>query len=280
MPPALQQLIDRVGGQRRAMMIGVGVVAALAIFGVSRWATAPTWVQPFSGMSLETVGTVTQKLDEEGIPYQLEGGGARLLVQERDVARVRVSLAKQGLPEAGRPGMELFDQPSWGMTDFTQRINYRRALEGELERTIGKMRGIEAAQVHLAMNESSLRSANRPAEASVVLKLRDGSTPPAEVVQGIAHLVASSVDALQSDQRLRARRGGAAALGAERARLRHLADEPAALGAARDRGAPGEQGRATAGAGGRGRQRAGAGRGRGQLRPRRAHGGAVDPDRR
>src|SRR6185437_6741351 len=123
MPPVLQQLIERAGGQRRAMMIGVGVVAALLIFGASRWATAPTWVQPFSGMSLQTVGTVTQKLDEEGIPYRLEAGGTQLLVQESDVARVRVSLAKQGLPEAGRPGLELFDQPSWGMTDFAQRIN-------------------------------------------------------------------------------------------------------------------------------------------------------------
>ena len=58
------------------------------------------------------------------------------------------------MPDAGRPGLELFDQPSWGMTDFTQRINYRRALEGELERTIGEMRGIETAKVHIAMQES------------------------------------------------------------------------------------------------------------------------------
>jgi flagellar M-ring protein FliF len=86
------------------------------------------------------------------------------------------------------------------MTDFTQRINYRRALEGELERTIGKMRGVEAAQVHLAMQEGSVfRAPDKPLEASVVIKLANGDTPAPDVVSGISHLVASSVDGLQSE---------------------------------------------------------------------------------
>jgi flagellar M-ring protein FliF len=99
---------------------------------------------------------------------------------------------------AGRPGLELFDQPSWGMTDFTQRINYRRALEGELERTIGKMRSVESAQVHLVMHETDgFAAQSRPTEASVVLKTKRRND--AEIVKGIAHLVASSVDGLTSD---------------------------------------------------------------------------------
>jgi flagellar M-ring protein FliF len=201
MPPVLESLIERLGGQRRAMLVGVGVAAALLIFGLSRWATAPTWVPLFTGLPLETVGDVTQRLDDEGVPFRLERGGAEVLVPASDVARARVRLAKDGLPSAGRPGLELFDQPSWGMTDFSQRINYRRALEGELERTIGKMRGVENAQVHLAMQETSgFRAANRAAEASVVLRLRNGATPTPDVVQGIAHLVASSVDGLTSDK--------------------------------------------------------------------------------
>ena len=201
MPPILHQLIDRVGGRQRALMLGAGLAAALLIFALSRWATRPDWVPLYTGLPLETVGTVTQKLEEAQIPFRLENGGGELRVPATSLAQARVLLAKEGLPETGRPGLELFDQPSWGMTDFSQRINYRRALEGELERTIGKMRGVESAQVHLALQETrSFRTPDRPAEASVVLRLRSGQAPPADVVQGIAHLVASSVDGLESER--------------------------------------------------------------------------------
>jgi flagellar M-ring protein FliF len=181
------------------MLLTVGVFVAAAIFGISKWATAPDWVPAFTNQPVETVGLMTDKLAAAGIGYQLGAGGSQILVGSNDVARARVELAKAGLPTAGRPGMELFDQPSWGMTDFTQRINYRRALEGELERTIGKMTGVQSAQVHLALHEqSTFRSQEKPANASVVIKT--GGAPPAQdVVQGIAHLVASSVDGVTAD---------------------------------------------------------------------------------
>jgi flagellar M-ring protein FliF len=197
--PTLEQLIDRVGGLRRAVILMAGVLMVAAILGLSHWATRPSWVPVFTGLPLETIGEVTQQLEEAGIEYRLEQGGSALLVSTDDVARARVLLAQQGLPSAGRPGLELFDQPSWGMTDFAQRINYRRALEGELERTIGKMRGVESAQVHLAIHEtSSFRTTNRPSEASVVLKLRSGASAAPDMVQGIGHLVASSIDGVES----------------------------------------------------------------------------------
>jgi flagellar M-ring protein FliF len=199
MPDALQQLVTRLGGVRRAMIAGAGLLAIVGIYGISRIVTAPTWVPVLSGVALETVGQLTDRLDQAAVVYKLERGGADILVSATDLARARVVLARNGLPNGGRPGLELFDQPSWSMTDFTQRINYRRALEGELERTIGKMRGVEGAQVHLAIHETStFRSATTPGEASVVLKVR-GDTPSREVVEGISHLVASSVDGLTSD---------------------------------------------------------------------------------
>lgn len=197
----IEQLIERIGGRQRALFLAVGLGAALVIFGLSRWATAPTYVPAFTGLPLESVGLVTDKLGEAGIPFRLDGGGTTVLVPATDMARARVALAREGgMPAAGRPGMEIFDQPSWGMTDFTQRINYRRALEGELERTIGEMAGVEKAKVHLALHEgSTFRAPDRPAEASVVLRLRSGQSPGRDVVQGIAHLVSSSVDGIKSD---------------------------------------------------------------------------------
>lgn len=200
-PESLTPLIEKVGGKQRAALLIVGVVVAASIFGVSRWATAPQWAPAFTNMPMESVSEMTDKLQQSGIPFKLEKGGTEILVNEKDLARARVTLAKDGLPTKGRPGLELFDQPSWGMTDFTQRINYRRALEGELERTIGQMRGVEAAQVHLALHEqSNFRRQDKPANASVVLKT-SGTVPPSpEVVQGIAHLVAGSVDGLTSDR--------------------------------------------------------------------------------
>ncbi len=201
MPDGLREFIERLGGWRRLATIGVGLGAVGLIVGVSRWATAPAFVPMFSSVSLEESAKITEGLTQAGIPFRYERGGADVLVAMQDLPRARVAVAKDGsLPNAGRPGMELFDQPAYAMTDFTQRINYRRALEGELERTIGKMRGVESALVHLAIHETStFRSAATPATASVVLKLRNGEDPPADVVRGIAQLVAASVDRLESE---------------------------------------------------------------------------------
>jgi len=198
MSDLLAPLSNLLGGGRRVLVLVIGVAAAGLIFAVSQWAGAPTWVPAFVGVPLEGVTQMTDKLDQAGVKYKLERGGADIMVAVADLAKARVALAKGGIPMAGRPGLELFDQPSWGMTDFTQRINYRRALEGELERTIGKMRSVESAQVHLVMHETDgFAAQSRPTEASVVLKTK-GETDT-EIVKGIAHLVASSVDGLTSD---------------------------------------------------------------------------------
>lgn len=200
MPESIRNLVERAGGERRLLLIAVGVAAVVGLWALGRWAAEPAWVPLFPGMPLESVAQVTPKLDEASIQYQLAAGGGQVQVRENDLARARVLLARDGFPAKGRPGFELFDQPSWGMTDFTQRINYRRALEGELERTISQMRGIASAQVHLALQEATpFKSEQRPEQASVVVKLNSGDRPAADVVEGIASLVASSVDGLTTD---------------------------------------------------------------------------------
>jgi flagellar M-ring protein FliF len=202
MPETLRDLIDRYGRRRSAIIAAIGVLTLLAIIGLSRWATAPAWVPLMPDMTVDEVAAVAAVLDENGVRYTLRAGGSRLEVADADLARARVLLAQNGgLPQRGAPGFELFDRPSWGMTDFTQRINYRRALEGELERTIGRMDGVEAAQVHLAMNEtSSFRARGQDAAASVVLTLRSNTRPTADFVEGIASLVSSSVGNLAPDR--------------------------------------------------------------------------------
>src|SRR5438045_2048903 len=116
----LNSFFDRIGGPRRAMAIVIGLAAAGIIIGFSHWASQPTWVAAFTGVPIESVAQLQDKLDQAGIRYRLERGGADIMVAAPDLAKARVALAKDGgMPNAGRPGLELFDQPSWGMTEFT-----------------------------------------------------------------------------------------------------------------------------------------------------------------
>jgi flagellar M-ring protein FliF len=185
---------------RRWVAIALTAVCAAGIWGVSRWASAPTYVPLYRGLELKDVGAVTDGLQKNGIRFRLDGGGTDVMVPIADVARARVSLAKDGLPASGRPGLELFDKPSWGMTDFTQRVTFQRAIEGELARTIMSLQGIERAEVHLVLPaQSPLRRLEHAAGASVVLTLKSGVTLSAETVQGITYIVSNSVEQLAPD---------------------------------------------------------------------------------
>jgi flagellar M-ring protein FliF len=185
------------GGTRRFVGLAIIAGALVLLWSASRWAAGPDYVTLYRDLELSSASGVTESLAKAGVRYRLASGGTEVLVPTEDVPRARVLLAKDGLPANGRPGMELFDKPTWGMTDFTQRITYRRALEGELARTIGTLRGVERAQVHLALPESSpLRKLERPAEAAVVLTVRPGVILSPDIVQGVAYLVSNSVEQL------------------------------------------------------------------------------------
>jgi flagellar M-ring protein FliF len=197
MNPLLESITSRFGGPRQTAIIAIGLVIAAGVYYVSQWATRPVMVPLFANVPVESVKAMTDKLQEAGIVHELDAAGTTILVQSQDVARARVDLAAGELPGGGRPGLELFDKPSWGMTDFTQKVNYRRALEGELERTIGKMQNVKTVQVHLALEDEQLFTQNqRPSKASVTLSMSNGNPPASETVQGIASLVASSVGGL------------------------------------------------------------------------------------
>jgi flagellar M-ring protein FliF len=133
------------------------------------------------------------------VPYTLEDGGKTILVPKSQIYELRLSLAGEGLPQSSVIGYEIFDRTNLGVSDFVQKVNYRRALEGELARTILGLEEVEGARVHLVIPEKALfKEDEKPATASVVLKLRSGTPLKKDAIQGIAHLVSSSVEGLDA----------------------------------------------------------------------------------
>lgn len=160
-----------------------------------------TWMQKadfqllYSNLSEEDAGLIIQKLKDMKIPYRTSGDG--IMVPADKVYELRLQLATQGLPQGGGVGFEVFDKTNFAMTDFVQKLNYRRALQGELARTIRALSEVEQSRVHISVPERSLfsREDERP-KASVLVKLKQGRRLSEGQVQGIVHLVASSVEGL------------------------------------------------------------------------------------
>ena len=141
-----------------------------------------------------------RKLKADNVPYQLGDGGRSVSVPVERVDELRLQFASDGLPSSGRIGFEIFDRTAFGTTEFLEHVNYRRALEGELGRTIRSLSEVASARVHIAMAKDSLFvDQDQPAKASVVLKLKANRPLAPATVRGIAGLVASSVEALRPE---------------------------------------------------------------------------------
>jgi len=153
----------------------------------------------YSGLQPEEAQFIARTLAAENVPYEISTDGTSLRVPANKVDSVRLELASQGLPQTGRLGLELFDKPNWGGSDFAEKVNYQRALEGELERTIRAIRQVQSARVHLVMPHDSLFSEReREAKGSVVVKLREGRLAD-NAIRSITYLVASAVDNLRPE---------------------------------------------------------------------------------
>ncbi len=197
---AWNQILERTGGNRRLVLAGAAVVAVVLVWGVAHWASEPVYVTLYKDLEFADVARIGKILDDAGVPHRLGPEGKEVLVPVSEAPHARVAVAEDGHPVGGRPGLELFDKPSWGMTDFAQRVTYQRALEGELARTILAIRGIERAQVHLALPAPSLlRGSDQNARASVVLTLDPGTTLAPEAVQGVVYVVSNSVEQLSPE---------------------------------------------------------------------------------
>jgi flagellar M-ring protein FliF len=183
--------------------ITIGVVAALVttgIYALVYWHKESDFKPLFTGLAPEDAAAIVQKLKESGVDYRLPEAGGAVLVPSARVAEMRLNLAAAGLPKTGRIGFELFDKTNLGATEFTEHINYRRALEGELERSISCLAEVELARVHITFPKDSVfLDSQQPAKASVLIKIRPGSHLSAQNVQAINHLVASAVEGLSPD---------------------------------------------------------------------------------
>lgn len=181
--------------KKKLMVLAVLVFALTSMILIFTWVQRADYQALYSQLSEEDAGLIIQKLKEQKIPYKTEVG--KILVPSDKVHEIRLNLASQGLPQGGGVGFELFDKTSFTMTDFVQKVNYRRALQGELSRTIRAFSEVEQCRVHISVPEKSLftRNDERP-KASVLVKFKQGRSLTQGQVQGIVHLVASSVEGL------------------------------------------------------------------------------------
>ncbi len=200
--PLFEQIAQWIGSpaKGRNVLIGVVLLCSLGGFGgLIYWNSQPEYQVLFSNLSQEDAGEMVAKLKEKKVPFQLSAEGSSILVTKEQVYDTRLSLAAEGLPKGGGVGFEVFDRTNLGATDFVQKLNYQRALQGELSRTIRQIKEIEHARVHIVTPKESLfvEDQKRPT-ASVLIKTRSGMRLEASQVEGIVHLVASAVEGLDS----------------------------------------------------------------------------------
>ncbi len=187
---------------RSKLLALAGLAALIAIVAASvLWSRQPDYRVLFSNLSDKDGGSVIASLTQMNVPYRFAPGGAAILVPEDRVHDARLKLASQGLPRGGTVGFELMENQKFGVTQFQERLNFQRGLEGELARSIQSLAAVQSARVHLALPAQNgfLRERQKPS-ASVLLSLHPGRTLDRSQVAGIVHLVASSVPELAPGQ--------------------------------------------------------------------------------
>ncbi|MGP8243224.1 MAG: flagellar basal-body MS-ring/collar protein FliF [Bryobacteraceae bacterium] len=199
----MDQFKNLIAGLSLKQRIQIVAVAALVVAGVVafvHYRHESDFRPLYTGMAPEDAATVVQKLRESGVEYRLAENGATVMVPSQKLAESRLALAAAGLPKSGRIGFELFDKSNFGATEFVEHINYKRALEGELERSVMSLAEVEQARVHLTLPKDSVfLDQQQPAKASVMVKLRPGAQISSQNVLAVTNLVASAVEGLTPD---------------------------------------------------------------------------------
>jgi flagellar M-ring protein FliF len=193
----LKSFLAKFSLRQRIFIVAAAVLVAGGLVGFTHWRTERDFRALYTNLSPEDAAAVVQKLKETGTEFRISENGTSVLAPSSRAPELRLQLAAAGLPKTGRAGFELFDKTNFGVTDFAEHINYRRALEGELERSVMSLAEVENARVHLTFpRESVFVEARQPAKASVMVKLRAGAKLVPANVLAVCHLVASAVEGL------------------------------------------------------------------------------------
>ena len=194
------RLWQKLGKRDRYMFLGSAILIVAVVLAWSFWwGGRPDLVPLFTDLEAKDAGEIIAKLKEMKVTNEISANGTAIMVQSKDVYRIRLDLASQGLPR-GNKGFEIFEQSKFGATEFQNKVNLVQALQGELARTIEQMPEVEKTRVHIVLSEDSLYKKNeKPATASIMLKLRPSAQLTREQIKGVVNLVAHSIQGLKPE---------------------------------------------------------------------------------
>lgn len=208
MPEGLREFIKNLqtfwnglgNGKRIALVLATTSVLLLALL-LPNLSGSRSMVPLYSNLEAEDAAKVVEKLEAAGVPYELRGSGSTVLVPEERLYKLRLEMASEGLPKGSSVGFELFDKSQFGATEFEQHVNLKRALEGELARSIATVSGVETARVHLVLPRQSVFIAKREEpSASVVVRLKNPALFSKREIAAVVHLVAAAVPGLSRNR--------------------------------------------------------------------------------
>jgi flagellar M-ring protein FliF len=197
----IKAFLTRYTLQQKLAIAGSGAIVLVLLWVLVYFMNRVEYQTLYADLDPQEAQSLIQKLTDLKVPYELGTDGRTIKVASDKIAEVRIQLASQGLPESGRIGFEIFDRTNFGLTNFQEQVNYQRALEGELARSIMTLAEVEAARVHLVLAKESLfQTSDEQTKASVILKLKNGRSLSASAAQGIVNVVASSVKGLTPEK--------------------------------------------------------------------------------
>jgi flagellar M-ring protein FliF len=193
----LKKLLQSLSATQRVTIVICAAAVVAGVMWFSRWQQESGMRPLYTALAPEDASAMVAKLRESGVVYKVGENGTSLMVPEARVAELRLEMAGLGLPKTGRIGFEIFDKTNFGITDFAEHVNYRRAVEGELERSVMALAEVQQARVHVSLpKESVFTDSRESAKASVLVGLRPGSRLSAQNITAITNLISSAVEGL------------------------------------------------------------------------------------